>query len=115
MVKSVSSLTRNGLRDWVIQNFSAFFMATYLIGLVGYSFFVPLSDFYNWQQLFSTGWVRIATLLFVVLLTIHTRIGLWTIATDYLKNFYVRAAFLIITSLILITCLIWSVQILWSI
>ncbi len=114
MVKSVSSLTRNGLRDWVIQHFSAFFMAIYVIGFVGYLFFNPVNDFYSWQALFTGTFMRIATLLFIFLLVLHARIGLWTIATDYFKNFTVRITFLLLISLVLIACLIWGIQILWS-
>jgi succinate dehydrogenase / fumarate reductase membrane anchor subunit len=114
MVKSVTSLTRNGLRDWLIQNMTAFFMAVYIMGLVIYLMMNPVTSFYNWHLLFSSMFMRICTLLFLVFLVLHTRIGLWTIATDYLKSTVVRAVFLIVISLVLVGSLIWAVSILWG-
>lgn len=114
MVKSVTSLTRNGLRDWLIQNMTAFFMAVYIMSLVIYLMFNPVTDYYSWHGLFSSTFLRISTLLFFLFLILHTRIGLWTIATDYLKSTVVRAVFLIVTSFVLIGSFIWAVSILWG-
>ena len=114
MVKSVTSLTRNGLRDWLIQNMTAFFMALYIITFVVYLMFNPVHDYYSWHGLFGSTGMRIATLLFFLFLILHTRIGLWTIATDYLKLTVVRVSFLVITSLVLVCSFIWAMNILWG-
>jgi len=116
MVKDVTSLTQSGLRSWLIQNFTAFFMAVYLITLVIYSIFSgAYLDFNQWHDLFSSVFVKIATLLFFFFLILHTRIGLWMIATDYLKNTAVRLVFIILISLILISSFLWAVSILWGV
>jgi succinate dehydrogenase / fumarate reductase membrane anchor subunit len=114
MVKSVTSLTRNGLRDWLVQNMTAFFMAVYIISLVVYLMINPVLGYYTWHALLSTLFMRVSTLLFLLFMILHTRIGLWTIATDYLKSTVVRAIFLIVTSLVLISSFIWAVSILWG-
>jgi succinate dehydrogenase / fumarate reductase, membrane anchor subunit len=114
MVKSVSSLTRNGLRDWLIQHLTAAFMTIYVVGLVAYVIAHPAMDFYSWHALFTNNFIRIATLLFYLFLVVHAWIGLWTIATDYLKNTFIRLAFLMIVLLILFATLIWCIQILWG-
>jgi len=114
MVKSVTSLTRNGLRDWLIQNMTAFFMAVYIISLVIYLMLNPVRDYYSWHLLFNAMFMRISTLLFLLFLVLHTRIGLWTIATDYLKSTVIRAIFLVVTSLVLVGSFIWAASVLWG-
>jgi succinate dehydrogenase / fumarate reductase membrane anchor subunit len=114
MVKSVTSLTRNGLRDWLIQNMTAFFMAVYIITFVSYLIFNPVHDYYSWHGLFSSTGMRIATLLFFLFLILHTRIGIWTVATDYLKSTAVRIPFLVVTSLVLVGSFIWAMNVLWG-
>lgn len=114
MVKSVTSLTRNGLRDWLIQNITAAFMAVYILSLVIYILFNPVNSFYNWHELFSSVLMRISTTLFFLFLVLHARIGLWTIATDYLKPTIIRLIFLIITSLVLVTSFLWAMCVLWG-
>lgn len=114
MVKSVTSLTRNGLRDWLIQNMTAAFMAVYIISLVTYLIFNPVQDYYSWHGLFSSTFMRVSTLLFFLFLILHTRIGLWTIATDYLKSTFVRAVFLVVTSLVLVGSFLWAISVLWG-
>ena len=114
MVKSVTSLTRNGLRDWLIQNMTAFFMAVYIISLVIYLMFNPVRDYYSWHLLFNSMFMRISTVLFLLFLILHTRIGLWTIATDYLKSTVIRIIFLVVTSLVLVGSFIWAASVLWG-
>ncbi|HEV2614492.1 MAG TPA: succinate dehydrogenase, hydrophobic membrane anchor protein [Gammaproteobacteria bacterium] len=114
MVKSVTSLTRNGLRDWLVQNITAAFMAIYIISLVIYVMLNPVVDYYAWHALFSSIFMRISTLLFLFFLILHTRIGLWTIATDYLKPTAIRMLFLAVTSLVLVGSFLWAISILWG-
>ena len=114
MVKSVTSLSRNGLRDWLIQHLTAAFMTFYVIGLVAYLVVHPVTDFYSWHALFANNFTRIATLLFFFFLMLHAWIGLWTIATDYLKNTFVRLLFLMVVLLVLFATMIWCIQILWG-
>lgn len=114
MVTSVTSLTRNGLRDWLLQRLSSLYMAVYIIALVAYLIINQATDFYVWHSLFSMNAVRLATVIFLFFLIIHAWIGLWTIATDYLKRAAVRLSFLTIVMLILFASFLWGIQILWS-
>lgn len=115
MVKAVTSLTRNGVRDWLIQQLSSAFMAIYILGLAGYLIFHPVTDFYNWKNIFSHTPVRIATVLFFLLIILHTWAGIWTVATDYIKPAVLRMIFLLSVLFTLLACFIWSIQILWGI
>ena len=116
MVKltSVTTITSSGLKNWLIQNFTAFFMMIYVLGLMSYLIINPVKDFYSWSYLFHLKIMQIATLLCLFFMIIHTRLGLWMIATDYLKNTRVRIGFLIVTSLVLASSFIWAISIVWG-
>ena len=115
MVKSVLSVAHSGLRDWVIQRTSAILMAVYTLGLITYIVANPELSFAEWHALFAETWVKVATLLFVLALVFHAWIGMWTVFTDYVKNYVVRAILSALTILMLIACFLWAFMILWSV
>lgn len=115
MVKSVLSVSHRGLREWVIQRVSAIVMAIYSIGLM--LFFVTHSDlsYGEWHYLFSQGGMKVATAIFILSLLYHAWIGMWTIFTDYVKPFVLRAVLNSLVILMLIACFFWALLILWSV
>lgn len=115
MVKSVLSVAHEGLRDWMIQRVSAIFMAVYSISLGVYIFCNPELTFQEWHGLFALTWVKVATLMFVLLLVLHAWVGIWTVFTDYVKHYMVRAALNTAAILVLTACLLWALMILWSV
>lgn len=115
MVKSVLGVNHQGLRDWMIQRVSAIVMAVYSIGLISYLVFNPAISFAEWHTLFSTLWVKVATLLFLLCLLWHAWIGMWTIFTDYVKPFVIRGILHVVVLLMLVACFIWGLMILWSV
>lgn len=115
MVKSVLSVAHEGLRDWVIQRVSAIIMAVYSIGLITYILMNPELTFAEWHVLFAETWIKVVTLMFVLALSFHAWIGMWTIYTDYIKNAVVRCVFHLGTILMLTACFFWALMILWSV
>ena len=115
MVKSVLSVKHQGLHDWAIQRISAIVMAVYSLGLMTY--FVTHSglSFAEWHTLFSQTWVKVCTLLFTFALLYHAWVGMWTIFTDYVKPFALRAVLHVLVLLMLSACFIWAFTILWSV
>jgi succinate dehydrogenase / fumarate reductase membrane anchor subunit len=113
MVKNVSSLTQNGIRDFLLQRISAIYMVVFLLGLVIYFLGHPI-NFEHWQMLFKNNFVRVMTFLFFLSVVVHTWIGMWTVATDYLKNTLIRLIFLVVLIFVLLASLVWSIVILWS-
>ena len=114
MVKSVTSLTRSGLRDWLIQRVSAILIAAYVVFLVGFILFHPALNYACWSALFHNNVMRIATLFVLIAILLHTYIGMWTIFTDYLKNTMVRLIAQIIVFMCLLAFVSWGVMILWG-
>ena len=79
-----------GLRDWLAQRITAVLMAVYSVVLV----FIVLAEaplrYEAWRDLFSKGWMRVATLLFGVSLAWHMWVGVRDIIMDYVKPDGVR-------------------------
>lgn len=122
MVTNVTSFGRSGVYDWVVQRFTAVVLAAYFIALFGFLIITPDLDYQQWQSLFSSTWMRIASLLVLLSLCAHAWIGMWTIATDYLtsdmigsKATVIRFLFQTACVLLIFIYLVWGIQILWSV
>ncbi|MGH8688900.1 MAG: succinate dehydrogenase, hydrophobic membrane anchor protein [Burkholderiales bacterium] len=102
-----------GLRDWLAQRVTAAIMAVYtvivLVVLVGAA---PLS-YAVWSDLFTQGWMRVATLLFAASLAWHAWVGMRDILMDYVSPTGTRLALEVLVVLMLAGYLGWAVQILW--
>lgn len=109
------SLTGEGLRDWLVQRISSVVVAAYFLFLMGFILMHPKLEFWMWQTLFVNPCMRIFTVLFLLSLVLHAWVGVWTVATDYLKVAWFRLIFEVAVILALIGYFIWGVSILWSI
>jgi succinate dehydrogenase / fumarate reductase membrane anchor subunit len=114
MVTSVTNFGRSGLSDWVIQRASAVILATYAIFIVGYILCNPELSFGQWKELFDCTAMRIYTLLAVLSLVGHAWVGLWTVATDYIKPAVVRFIYNAAVIITLFVIVVWSIEILWG-
>ncbi len=115
MINRVVTGAHYGLRDWLAQRITAIVMALYTLLFVGLLLAAPKIDYDAWRQLFSPGWMKLATLLFLLSLYLHAWIGVRNIFMDYIKHSGVRLALYVLVIAALIACAGWSVQILWSI
>jgi succinate dehydrogenase / fumarate reductase membrane anchor subunit len=115
MVKSVLSVAHQGLKEWVIQRVSAIVMAVYSIGLILWILTHSDLSFAEWHYLFSQGWMKVITAIFVLSLLYHAWIGMWTVFTDYVKPIILRAILNTLVILFLIACFFWALLILWSV
>lgn len=116
MVKSVLSVAQRGLRDWIVQRVSAIVMA--LLSIVFAAYLVTRTSDYSyaeWHTLFTYTPVKIATLFFLLAMCFHAWIGLWSVFTDYVKHFALRAFLHLLVLATLIACFIWGVMIMWSV
>jgi succinate dehydrogenase / fumarate reductase membrane anchor subunit len=104
---------RYGLKDWLAQRITAAIMAVYtVIVAVVLVTGVPIT-YAVWRDLFSQGWMRVATLLFMVSLAWHAWVGMRDIWMDYIKPVGLRLALEVMTLLVLAAYLGWTIQILW--
>lgn len=115
MVEIATSLGRSGLQDWLIQRVSAIILGVYIIFITGYFLSHSTLTYTEWQQLFSSNYMRYSSLLALISLLAHAWIGFWTISTDYVKHLALRLSLQIVFILSVFACLIWGIQILFKV
>jgi len=113
MVNRVVVGAHYGLKDWLVQRISAVVMAVYTLMLAAFLLAGGPVTYLSWNGLFAQGWMRFATLLFVVSVLVHAWVGVRDIWMDYVKNTGLRLTLQVLTVLWLVGCGGWALQILW--
>lgn len=121
MVTQVTSLSRSGLSDFVIQRVSALVLAAYALCVL--SFFVVNEDLTH-QALtafFGSLSMQAFSVLAVLSTAAHGWIGLWTIGTDYIRPHYfgrhatvLRILYLGASALLMFLYAWWAVRLFWG-
>ena len=114
MVTNITSLTGNGLKDWLIQRVSAIYFAVYALFMLGFLVMHPQLMYSQWEALFHEVWFQIATVIALLMLSLHTWIGIWTITTDYIKCTMIRLSVQMLVALMLSGQFIWGFMIVWG-
>lgn len=114
MVSNVTSLTGNGLKDWLIQRVTALYFAVYAVFIFGYIFLHPNLSYGQWLNLFHCPWFRVASVIAFITFTLHAWIGIWTVTTDYLKCTVIRLSVQLFVALFLTGQFIWALMIIWG-
>ena len=109
------SLTGNGLRDWLVQRFSAVVLAGYVFVLLRFFFIHPHVDFTTLRNYFATSWMQVFTLVALFSLTLHAWVGIWTVITDYIKPAVIRFTIQAFVILLCVIYFFWGIEILWRV
>ena len=113
MTQRIITGAHYGLRDWLAQRITAVIMAVYsVIALIVLLSGVPLT-FAVWKDLFAQGWMRVATLLFMLSLAWHAWVGVRDILMDYIQPAGLRLALEVGVLLTIAAYVGWTIQILW--
>jgi succinate dehydrogenase / fumarate reductase, membrane anchor subunit len=102
-----------GLRDWLAQRITAVIMAVYSVIAVCVLLTSKPITYGVWRDLFSQGWMRVATLLFMASLVWHAWVGVRDIVMDYIKLAGLRLMVEVLVLLTLAAYIGWTIQILW--
>ena len=121
MVTNITSLSRSGLSDWIIQRVSAVILAAYTLCIVGSFVLHPEMDYVTWRGIFDSTVMRIFSFIALAALCAHGWIGMWTISTDYITALqfgraatFLRLLFQLGCILLVAVYLVWGVQIFWG-
>lgn len=114
MVTSITSLTGNGLKDWLIQRVSALYLAIYVFALLIYFGMHSPLTFEPWTTLFHMTMVQIATIVALFMFILHAWIGIWTVTTDYIGCTIIRLSIQGLVALFLGFQLVWGFMIVWG-
>ena len=114
MVTNITSLTGNGLKDWLIQRVTALYFAAYVVFLALFVLLHPQLAYNQWQALFACTTFKIATMMAFFAYGLHAWVGLWTVTTDYLKCTSLRLVVQLGVVGALIAQVIWGLMIVWG-
>ncbi|KTC66462.1 succinate dehydrogenase, hydrophobic membrane anchor protein (plasmid) [Legionella adelaidensis] len=114
MVPNVTSLTGNGLKDWLIQRLTAVYFAVYCLFLLGFIIAHPGMRFEQWLALFHFPFFKIATIIALLAFLLHTWIGIWTVTTDYITCTAIRLTVQSLVLLVLLAQLVGGIMIVWG-
>lgn len=115
MVTNVTSLTGNGLKDWLIQRITAIYFAGYGIFLIAFFLIHPDLNYEIWHALLACLYFKIATVMALAAFSLHAWIGLWTVTTDYLSCLALRLTVQVLIIGSLISQFTWGLLILWRV
>ncbi len=107
--------SHKGFRDWLIQRVSAVYMLIYFVAAFLVCVVNNGIDFETLNALFAMRIVRVMSLLFLLSLMSHSWIGMWTLATDYIKPPFLRNTYYIVIISMLIFYLVWGIEIIWGV
>jgi succinate dehydrogenase / fumarate reductase membrane anchor subunit len=113
MVNRVIVGAHYGLRDWLAQRVTAGIMAVYSVILAVVLLSGQPINYAIWHDLFTQGWMRVATLLFAISLAWHAWVGVRDIIMDYIKPTGLRLALESVVLLVIACYVGWAIQILW--
>lgn len=121
MVTNVTSLSRSGLSDFVIQRVSAVVMALYTVCIVGFFAITPELNHQVLVGYFGSLGMQLFSTLTVLATAAHAWIGMWTVGTDYIRPHYFgrhhtafRLGYQAACLLILFGYVAWALIIFWS-
>lgn len=114
MVTNVTSLTGNGLKDWLIQRVTAIYFGLYTLYVALYFLRHPQMDYQQWHTLFTCKLFQTATIIALLALVLHTWVGIWTVTTDYIKCTAVRITVQMLVALFLLGLFISGIMIVWG-
>jgi succinate dehydrogenase / fumarate reductase membrane anchor subunit len=121
MVTNVTSLTRSGLADFVIQRVSAVVIGLYALCVIGFFAVTPDLDHAALVAYFGSMAMQFFSTLAVLATAAHAWIGMWTIGTDYVRPHYFgnhattfRAIYQSGTVLVIFIYVAWALRLFWG-
>ena len=103
-----------GWRDWLGQRVTAVMMALCTVLMSGVVLSRTPRNYADWKLMFSSDFIRITTMMFLLALFYHVWIGVRDILMDYIKPTGVRLSAHVVVLVLLLFYTVWSFSILWS-
>ena len=121
MVVIVSSFSRSGVTNWVIQRISAVVMTAYIVFVTAYLLANPGISYAQWADLNSLLSMRVFSLITLVSIASHAWIGIWCVLTDYVtvrllgpKADMIRKVLQAGMVAVIAVYFVWAIVILWG-
>jgi succinate dehydrogenase / fumarate reductase membrane anchor subunit len=121
MVTNITSLTRSGLSDFVIQRVTAVVLTLYTLCVAGFFLANPEMDHVTLKAYFASTPMLLFSTLMVLSTAAHAWIGMWTVGTDYIRDHYFgkhhtffRLVYQGGCMSLLFVYVVWALQLFWS-
>ncbi len=99
-----------GLRAWLLQRFTAIFLAVYLVyTLARLALGGPL-DYPHWRAWLAEPWMGVSTTLFGLAVLVHGWVGMRDVLIDYVHPVWIRLLLMAVTGLMLLVSMLWIVR-----
>lgn len=115
MVLNQATLKRDGVQDYVSLRATALIISAYALFIIGYFLATPEMTHEIWSGLFSNLVMKTCTLITLVCIMVHTRIGLWQVLTDYVKGAKLRALLGFVLNLMAVVYVAIGLIVLWGV
>jgi succinate dehydrogenase / fumarate reductase membrane anchor subunit len=104
------SRAAQGLRAWLLQRFTAIYLALYLVAVLVYAVAHDELSYVEWRTWIGQPWMGVATALFALALLLHVWVGMRDVLIDYVKAVWLRLLLMGAGALILLASLLWTVR-----
>ena len=104
------SRAAQGLRAWLLQRFTAIYLAVYLLVLVFLMTYRGGFTYAEWHSLFGQPGMGVATALTALALLLHAWVGVRDVLIDYVHAIWLRLLFMAVTALMLLASLLWTLR-----
>jgi succinate dehydrogenase / fumarate reductase membrane anchor subunit len=109
-----AAIKRNGIQDFISLRATGLILAAYSICIVAFILTTPNMTYEIWKGAFSGLSMKIFTMLALCSVSIHARIGMWQVATDYIKNARARAVLAFFVSVLSFVYVAAGLFVLWG-
>jgi succinate dehydrogenase / fumarate reductase membrane anchor subunit len=115
MVSVVASVGRNGVHDFILIRASAIILVLYTLILAAFFVVTPTVTYDVWQGFFACTSIKVATLLALIALLVHAKIGVWQVLSDYIKPALLRGLLQFLFSVLLLAYVVFGFSIVWGV
>lgn len=103
----------HGLRAWLLQRFSAVYMAVFLPYVLVRWLAAPAREFADWRGWLADPLVNLACGLFLLSVLLHAWVGIRDVVMDYVRHTGLRVTLFAAAALTLAGCGLWMLQVLF--
>jgi len=114
-IGDVMTFRAQGMRAWLLQRLSAFYLAIVVLVSVVWWFATDSVSYEEWRQLIGHPFVAVILALFFLALLFHAWVGIRDVMVDYIPHIGVRLVFLLSIAGVLLSMAVWTTFILLSV
>ena len=115
MVSVVASVGRNGVHDFILLRASAIILVLYTLILAVFFIVTPPVTYEIWHGFFAAMSMKVATMLALIALLVHAKIGVWQVLSDYIKPAFLRGVLQFFFSVLLLAYVVFGFSIVWGV